>query len=147
MNVLQTSHPDIYAVGDVAEFNQNRLGHHSRGSSAGSCGCRAACGRNRDALSRYRAQHLLQVTGIDLTSMGEVNPEGRDGCVQVRHIDQDRGIYKKLTIHNGRVVGAISLGDRSDVRAMSQLISRGMDVTPHLDELLRENFDLAGLLR
>ena len=87
----------------------------------------------------------LKVTGIGLTSMGEVNPKG-DGFHELRHTDAAAGVYKKLVIRDGRVVGAIVLGDRSNVRAISQLIERKIDVSAHMGALLHEGFNLASLI-
>ena len=144
---LQTSHPDIYAVGDVAEFNQTNWSIIPAALAQARVAAAQIAGEVETLYQDIAPSTSLQVTGIDLTSIGMVNPEGSNGCIQVRRTDRDRGIYRKLVIRDGRVVGAIALGDRSDVRAMSQLISRGTDVTAHLDELLREDFDLASLLR
>ena len=88
----------------------------------------------------------LQVTGIDLTSIGDVNPTG-DGYREMRAGDPQACIYKKLVIRDGRVVGAILLGERASVRAVTQLIERGIDVSAHADALLSDGFDLMSLLQ
>ena len=56
----------------------------------------------------------LKVSDIDLTSLGEVNPEG-DGYQEYRFLDEPHGIYRKVVVRDGKVVGAILLGDRTDV--------------------------------
>jgi nitrite reductase (NADH) large subunit len=86
----------------------------------------------------------LKVTGIDVASIGEVNPQG-DGFALERYTDTARGVYKKLVIRQGRVVGAILIGDRSDLRAVNQLIANGVDVSAYQGKLLSEGFDLLGL--
>ncbi|MFH1084414.1 MAG: hypothetical protein V1772_01445, partial [Chloroflexota bacterium] len=56
-------------------------------------------------------------------------------------------VYKKLVLRQGRIVGAILLGERASVRAVTQLIERGTDVSAHADRLLSDGFDLLGLAR
>jgi len=77
--------------------------------------------------------------------VGEVNPQG-DGFVEERRIDAAKGIYKKLVIRDGRVVGAIVLGDRAGVRAITQLIERKVNVSAYVGTLLDEGFNLASLV-
>ncbi|MHB9033760.1 MAG: hypothetical protein ACYC6L_12030, partial [Anaerolineae bacterium] len=86
----------------------------------------------------------LKVSGIDLTSIGEVNPVG-DGVTEIRQQDNDKGTYKKLVIYDGVIVGAILLGDRQNVRAVGTLIDKGIKVTGREDRLLEPNLDIASL--
>lgn len=142
---LLTGAPDVYAVGDVAEFNGRVWGIIPAALAQAQIAAAQICGE-RDALYKdIVPSTTLKVTGIDLTSMGEVNPQG-NGFVEERRVDADRGIYKKLVFRDGRVVGAIILGDRSGIRAISQLIERKVDVSAHVGALLDEGFNLASLL-
>jgi nitrite reductase (NADH) large subunit len=148
---LQTSDPGIYAVGDVTEFGpvlwciipaalaQARVAAAQIVADLG--------GSSADAIYQdIVPSTTLQVTGIDLTSIGEVNPEG-DGYVEIRRSDAESCVYKKLVVRDGHVVGAILLGDRSDIRAVNQLIARQLDVSAHVEELLAPDFDLMSLVR
>ena len=88
----------------------------------------------------------LKVTGIDLTSIGEVNPQGGD-FLEKRYQNANGSVYKKLVIRDGRAVGAILLGDREDVRAVNQLISLGIPLTPYLDRLFAPDFPLIEIVK
>jgi len=88
----------------------------------------------------------LKVSGIDLTSLGEVNPEA-EGAQEYRYVDQERGIYKKLVVRDGRVVGAILLGDRADLQAVNRLVTDRMDVSDVAQRLLDPAFDLRSWVR
>ena len=88
----------------------------------------------------------LQVSGIDLTSLGEVNPEG-EGFQEYRYLDETRGVYKKVVVREGRVVGAILLGDRSDLQAVNRLVSQGIDVSAIADRMLQPEFGLGAWVR
>ena len=142
---MRTSAPDIYAVGDVAEIDGTVWGIIP--AAVGQARVAAAQILGRDAVFRDNVPTTtLKVPGIDLTSIGEVNPEG-GGFAQVRRVDPDRGIYEKLVLRDGRVVGAILIGARPKVGPITQLITRHIDVSGQADSLLAEGFDLKPLLR
>ena len=90
---LQTSQNDIYAVGDVAEYADRVWGIIPAALSQARVAAQQILGG--DALYEdIVPSTTLQVSGIDLTSLGEVNPD--DGnCNALRYEDHERGIYKK----------------------------------------------------
>jgi nitrite reductase (NADH) large subunit len=141
---MRTSAPDVYAVGDVAEFNGVAWAIIPVALAQARVAAAQLVGDVDFMYEEIVPSTTLKVSGVDLTSIGEVNPE-QPGFIEVR--DSANGMYKKAVIRNGRVVGAILLGDRADAPAISQIIARGVDVSPHLDELFREGFDLLGLAR
>ena len=143
---MQTSHPDIYAVGDVAEFNGRVWGIIPAALAQARTAAAQILGNDHIVYQDVVPTTTLKVPGINLISIGEVNPED-EGFTQVRHIDPGRGIYEKLVLRHGRVVGAILIGARSDARAVTQLITRRIDVSGEADSLLTERFDLVRLLR
>jgi len=142
---LLTSAPDVYAVGDVAEFNGRIWSIIPAALAQAQVAAAQICGERDILYKDIVPSTTLKVTGIDLTSVGEVNPQG-DGFVEERRIDAAKGIYKKLVIRDGRVVGAIVLGDRSGVRAITQLIERKVNVSAYVGTLLDEGFNLASLV-
>jgi NAD(P)H-nitrite reductase large subunit len=142
---LRTSDEDVYAVGDVAEFRGKVWGIIPVALAQARV---AAAQITGDSEVHYRAivpSTTLRVAGIVLTSLGEVTPEGGQ-FAEVRHLDSDARVYKKLVIRDGRIVGAIVLGDRTSVPAIQRLMTRQVNVSAHVDSLLREDFDLASLL-
>ncbi len=143
---MQTSIPDIYAVGDVAEFGGMVWGIIPVAVAQARVAASQIAGHPEIVYREIVPSTTLQVTGMDLSSLGEVNPEGSD-YRELRYTDERAQVYKKLVIRENRVVGAILLGDRSDLAAVSQLISRGIDVSAVADRLLEPDFDLAALVR
>ncbi len=65
----------------------------------------------------------LKVLGVDVASMGEV--EAREGDEEVLYSEPRRGIYKRLLIRDGKLIGAILLGDLHAVGGLSQSFERG----------------------
>jgi nitrite reductase (NADH) large subunit len=143
---MQTSVPHIYAVGDAAEFQGEVPGIIPVALAQARVAALHIAGDPTASYTRVVPSTTLKVSGIDLTSTGEVNPEG-EGFQEVRFLDETRGIYKKLVIRQGKVVGAILLGDRTDAAAVNRLITQGVDVEPVADRLFDPAFDLAGFAR
>ena len=56
--------------------------------------------------------------------------------------DAAGGHYRKLVIADGRIVGAILLGHGNDVAAVRTAITRGFDVSAHLDALRAGRWDV-----
>jgi nitrite reductase (NADH) large subunit len=67
--------------------------------------------------------NTLQIAGIDLTSLGVVNPENSNYEVYTK-TDSRRGIYKKLVLMQGSLVGAIILGEKTVVRRIRTLMNK-----------------------
>ena len=80
----------------------------------------------------------LKVMGVEVASMGIVEPELPEDEV-VQFSEPKRGTYKKLLIRDGRLVGAILLGDISKAAYLMQAFDKN---TPLPEERLRLLFDI-----
>ena len=141
-DALRTSDPLVYAAGDVAEWNGQVLGLWPTGVTQAEVAAENAVGGER----RYEGVvpvTILKVVGIELTSIGRFEPAGaRDEAIVV----EEGTRYRKLVISEGRVVGAILLGYTQEVAAVRTAITRGFDVSAHLDALRAGRWDvLAGM--
>jgi assimilatory nitrate reductase electron transfer subunit len=65
----------------------------------------------------------LKATGIELAVLG--SPRGGGGADVVRFTDPARGVYQKLVVRDGRLAGAILLGDTRAAGTLTQLLDRG----------------------
>jgi nitrite reductase (NADH) large subunit len=80
----------------------------------------------------------LKVMGVELASMGITDPkEERDETVQFT--EPKRGTYKKLIVRDGRLVGAILMGDISKAAYLMQAFEKD---SPLPDERLSLMFDI-----
>lgn len=77
----------------------------------------------------------LKAAGIELAAMGETAP-GDDEAEVVRFADPARGTYKKVVIRDGRLVGAILLGETGTAGLLTQLYDRAAPVPSDRLELL-----------
>ena len=142
---MRTSAADIYADGDVAEFEGTIYGIIPAAIDQARV---AAANMVTSGSTTYNGtirSTTLKVAGAELTSMGEYLIEG-DEYTQLRHTDEETGTYRKIVLREGRIVGAILLNDKSRVAPVSQLIKRGTDVSTHTNLLLNDDFELKSLL-
>jgi len=141
---LRTSRPEIFAAGDVAE-------HRGRiyGIIPASFEQARAAGYNMLGQEMPYAgtvtSNTLKVAGLHVTSTGEVHPEGKGHEVLVRAVPED-GLYKKIVLKEGRLVGAIWMGTKKGASEVSRLVALRRELGGRRDELLEENFDFAEML-
>lgn len=142
---LRTSAPDVYAAGDVAEFEGKVWGIIPAAMEQGRL---AALNMMEEGAHFYHGTvplTTLKVAGIDLTSVGEVNPQ-EPGYEELRRSDPEAGVYKKLVLRQGRAVGAIVIGEKKYAVNLSVAVRRRAEVGVHRNKVLDDDFDFGRLL-
>jgi nitrogen regulatory protein PII len=77
----------------------------------------------------------LKVMGVDLTVLGNKEPtDEKDGVVT--YSDPQRGVYKKVILREGRIAGAILLGDTGIANTLLRAFHKGETVAQNPQELL-----------
>ena len=133
-DTLQTlTDPRIYAVGECA--NHRGMAY---GLVAPLYEQAVVCANHLAdfGIGRYLGSQVstkLKVTGIDLFSAGDFM--GADGTEAIVLRDPVRGIYKKLVLKDGVLVGACLYGDIDDGSAYFELIRSGASVAQQRDML------------
>jgi nitrite reductase (NADH) large subunit len=128
---MRTSQPDIYAAGDVIEFEDRTYGIWPAAMEQGKiAGINISGGKT--AYNGTTLSNILKVAGIDLASAGEIDEEKRFESKIVASDDT----YKKVVINNGKVIGCIMLGDRKHFNRISKAITSGENILNELDSLL-----------
>ena len=94
-----------------------------------------------DTAAAYHGSKLatkLKVMGVELASMGLTDPAG-DGDETIQFVEPGKGIYKKLIVREGRLVGAILMGEISKAAFLMQAFDRDSKLP---EERLSLLFDL-----
>ncbi len=148
---FETNIKGIYAAGDCAEFQGRIYGLWTASTEQGTVAGSNIAGVDT-VYSGTTPSTTLKIVGIDLTSIGVVNPpsptyslegEGKgEGYRELIREDGSNEVYKKLVVKDGKIVGAILLGDTKDIRAVSKLIKNNVDVSKYEDKLTDSKFDL-----
>ncbi len=116
---MQTSVVDIYAAGDAVEHRGRLYGIWPPAREQGEISGIVLSG-GKASYAGTVPSHKLKVVGIDLLSMGEIDAENKFESVVSK--DEERFIFKKAVISDGKVIGAILLGDTGGDSAISKAI-------------------------
>jgi len=121
---LRTSDPSIYALGDCAEFGGACLGIIPAALEQAPA-CAAAILGDRSAPYRGTVpSNSLKVAGIDLSSAGAV--EAPAGAEELRS-EPGPGRYERYLLLEGKLAGAIVIGDKARGRAAQALVGKPAD--------------------
>ena len=135
--------PDVYAVGECAEHRGRVYGLVAPLWEQTQVLADRLTGRNPDAIYvGSRLSTKLKVAGVDLAVMGEKDAVEEDDEV-VSYAEPSRGIYKKLVVRNGRLAGALVMGDGSIVPSLLHAYAESTLLSDNRAELLFRNIDLA----
>lgn len=130
---LQTSDPNIFALGECVEFDGELFGLVAPLYEQARVLANTLLGK-QDAFIIKDTATKLKVTGCDLFSAGDfADAEGREDII-LR--DPSRGIYKRLVIEDDRLVGAVLYGDTADSNWFFQLIKDETDIDEMRETLI-----------
>ena len=120
-NHLQTTNPDIFSAGDSAEHNGILYGSWTAAQHQGSIAGMNAAGAQVEFGGIPRS-HTLKVLGLNVTSIGTFEPNDE----RFRVVEHEEGTrYQRFVFRDGRLVGAILMGDTSLAAAASKAIESG----------------------
>jgi nitrite reductase (NADH) large subunit len=123
-NHMQTSDPLIYAAGDAAEHNGQLYGSWAASQYQGSIAALNAAGVETAFGGLPRAS-TIKAVGMDIFSVGKFMPE--DGSYAVVDADGE-GTYTCFVLHDGRLCGAIIMGDPALATRVKKAVEDGVAV-------------------
>jgi NAD(P)H-nitrite reductase large subunit len=144
---MQTSVPDVYACGDVAEaydfvFGENRVTPVWPNAYVGG---RVAGQNMAGTKAEYQggtAMNSLKYFGVNIVSAGIVSPPDKGYDIVIKRGD---GIYKKVILKDGLITGLIFAGDIEKSGIIYNLMKDKVKVDGFKDELVSDDFGLASL--
>lgn len=134
---LGTSDPNIFAVGEIAEFKGFLYGITAAAEQQAAIVARYL---NGDISKYYQGSllmNILKMHGMEICSLGLVEIPNEPGYEEVVFIDKSRRYYKKCIIHNDRLVGAILIGDKTEFLEFRDLIQDKIELSEKRLQLLR----------
>ncbi|HEY8548729.1 MAG TPA: nitrite reductase large subunit NirB [Vicinamibacterales bacterium] len=135
-DMVSVSDPAICAVGECAEHRGVAYGLVAPlWEQTAVLADRLSGARPDAAYTGSRTSTRLKVMGIDLAVMGEKDAQDPDDEV-VTYSEPRRGVYQKLVVRDGRLAGAILLGDTSAFPTLQQLFDRGEPLPDARTEVL-----------
>ncbi len=121
---LTTSQQDIYAAGDVAEFNATSYGIWAAAMAQGKIAGANMAGGSMTYGGTTPA-NTLKIAGVDLASAGNIDAENK---LEAK-VFADEKIYKKIVISNNTIVGCIMLGDKKGFNKVVKAISEKTNIS------------------
>lgn len=136
---LQTSDPDIFAAGEVAELNGNLWGITAAAEEQAEVIARYLHGDLTATYSGSLSMNILKMDGLHLCSLGlpEIPGNNAHDYEEVVFIDKAKRYYKKCIIHRDRLVGAILIGDKAEFLEYKDLIHNRTELSEKRLSLLR----------
>ena len=132
---------DIYAIGECAEHRNKTYGLVAPlWDQARTLAERLTVEKSTATYTGSKTSTKLKVMGVELAVAGDKEPTNEDDEV-VSYVEPNRGVYKKVIIRDGKVAGAILLGDGFTAPRLLQAFDRGETLPQNRAELL---FPLSG---
>lgn len=149
---MRTDVPGIYAAGDVAQAKEFLTGKSEvltiwpvaveQGKVAG-----MNMAGSDTVYPGSVPMNTMDFFGLPVVSIGETRqPKDLTGLEFLSSVDEEKGHYRKVVLRDGRVVGAILMGDTENAGAYTSLICTRVDVGKVRGLLLGKDFDYAKLV-
>ena len=130
---LQTSSEDIYALGECAEHRGTCYGLVEPAYEQARVLATHLAGRSAAYAGSVMATNL-KVSGVSVFSAGDFM--AADGQETILLNDAKRGIYKKLVIADGKLTGAVLVGDTADALWYLDLIRGNVAIAPMRGDIM-----------
>jgi nitrite reductase (NADH) large subunit len=121
---LQTSQPDIFAAGDVAEYKGMPYGIWPAAMEQGKIAGINMAGGDMTYDGTTMA-NTLKVAGIDLASAGDIDAESEFEAM----VKTEGGVYRKIVIKDNHIVGCIMLGDTRGFNQIIKMMTEKTDIS------------------
>jgi nitrite reductase (NADH) large subunit len=143
-DLMATSRAGVFAAGDGTQHKGRLYGiipasfDQARTAAASMLGL-------RKPYAGTVPSNTLKVMGLSLASVGIVNPEPGTALEEIRREDAAAGLYRKIVLEGGRLVGAVWMGTREGVPLIARAVAARLDVAGFKNEVLADGFDYARL--
>lgn len=131
---MQTSDPDIYAVGECVQHRGQTYGLVAPLYEQAKVLARQLAKEAGDLYEGSVVSTKLKVTGIDLFSAGDF--QGGDDVEEIVFHDEGAGVYKKVVVKDDKVKGAVMYGDTADGAWLFRMLREETDVADIRDSLI-----------
>jgi len=137
---LQTSDPDIFAVGEIADFNGNLFGITAAAEQQADIVAKFLLGDYSAIYKGSVFMNILKFEDLDLCSIGTLDyPQDDPAYQEILLMDVSKRFYKKCIVYNDWLIGAILMGDKSEFAEFKRLIEEKIELSEKREELLRSS--------
>lgn len=134
---LQSNYPNIFAIGEIAEFENQLFGITSAAEEQASILANYIAG---DVSSSYHGSvlmNILKFKDLELCSIGDITvPPNDDSYEEIVFTDISRRYYKKCIVKDDLLIGAILMGDKNEFAEFKSLIENRIELSEKRKSLL-----------
>jgi nitrite reductase (NADH) large subunit len=141
---MRTTAPGLFAAGDVSEHRGRIHGIIPAAFEQARTAAYSMVGQEKPYAGTVPL-NTLKVAGLYVTSVGEIDAEGAGTEALVRSLPE-AGLYKKILLREGRLVGGIWMGTKKGAAELGRLVAASKHVAGLKKDLLADDFDLAEIL-
>lgn len=137
-NKMQTSDPDIYAIGEVALYNQMIYGLVAPGYEMAEVAVSQILKKGDVVMQpAIDMSTKLKLIGVDVASFGIPYMPAEKG-LSIIYENKTKGIYKRINVsHDGKtLLGGIMVGDAEDYSILHQMYLNNIPLPDNAEELI-----------
>ncbi|QXP63840.1 nitrate reductase [Polaribacter sp. HaHaR_3_91] len=135
---LQSSHPDIFAIGEIAEFKNKLFGITSAAEEQAGILANFIAGDISEAYNGSVLMNILKFSDLNLCSIGEISvPDNDPSYEEIIFTDISKGYYKKCIVKDDLLIGAVLVGDKNEFAEFKTLIESKIEMSDKRETLLR----------
>ncbi len=141
-NQCQTSDPDIYAIGEVALWNNKTFGLIAPGNTMAQVACDHLTNTSNLEFTGADMSTKLKLMGVDVASIGDAHAN-TVGARSYTYINEREEIYKKLVVteDDKYLLGAILIGDATEYGSLLQIMLNNMPLPKTPENLILPSVD------
>ncbi|MFJ5717333.1 nitrite reductase large subunit NirB [Neobacillus sp. NPDC093127] len=124
---METSVPNVYAVGECAEHREIVYGLVAPLYEQGKVLAERICGVEAKPYAGSVTGTQLKVAGVDLFSAGEIFEDGSTKSIMI--YNEYEGIYKRVLTRNNLIVGIVLYGDTKDSTKLFRMLTKKEDIS------------------
>jgi nitrite reductase (NADH) large subunit len=148
-NDCQTSDKDIYAIGEVALWDNRIFGLVAPGYQMAATVATHVLNDKTTAFNGADMSTKLKLMGVDVASIGDAHAN-TPGSKSYSLIDETNEIYKKLVVSKDskQLLGAVLIGDAEEYGKLLQIMLNNITLPSHPEDLIlpqRDSETSAGL--
>lgn len=136
-NKMQTSDKSIYAIGEVALYNNGIYGLVAPGYDMAEVAAEQILGGDKVMVETIDMSTQLKLIGTEVASFGDPFVEN-DEVVAIVYENKFTGIYKRINVSKDgtKLHGGILVGDSSDYNTLYQIYINGLKLPENPEDLI-----------
>jgi len=124
---METSAPNVYAVGECAEHNGIAYGLVAPLYEQGKVLAKHICETFTKPYKGSVLSTQLKVSGVEVFSAGDFIEAGDKKALKI--FDEQDGIYKKIVLRGNKIVGAVLFGESKEGNRLFSMIKKQEDIS------------------